>query len=76
MFGLSLPKILLLLFILIIIWQIFKIIEKKQKLKENHLNSDDQEDQVYEPLIECSNCGNFYSRNESKVCPVCGTKNN
>ena len=75
MFGFSLPKIILLIFVILVVWQIFKIVEKRNKLKNNLSNSDERENENYESLIECKNCGNFYSKDESKVCPVCGEKN-
>ena len=75
MFGFSLPKIIVLFVIIFVVWQIFRIIEKRNKLKNNLSNNDDQENENYESLIECRNCGNFYSKGESKICPVCGEKN-
>ena len=75
MFGFSFPKIILLIFTIIVVWQIFKIVEKRNKLKNNLSSNDERENDNYESLIECSNCGNFYSKDESKVCPVCGEKN-
>ena len=75
MFGFSLPKIILLIFVILVVWQIFKIVEKRSKAKNNLSNSDERENDNYESLIECKNCGNFYSTGESKVCPVCGEKN-
>jgi len=75
MFGFSLPKIILLFVIIFVVWQIFRIIEKRNKLKNNLSNNEDQKNENYESLIECRNCGNFYSKDESKVCPVCGDKN-
>ena len=75
MFGFSFPKIILLIFIILVVWQIFKIFEKRNKLKNNLSSSDEAENDNYESLIECKNCGNFYSKDESKICPVCGEKN-
>ena len=75
MFGFSFPKIILLIFIILVVWQIFKIIEKRNKLKNNLGSSDERENDNYESLTECKNCGNFYSKDESKVCPVCRAKN-
>lgn len=54
MFGFSLPKIALLLLIIFVIWQIFKIIETKKKLKEDTSINDKDQNESYEPLIECS----------------------
>ena len=50
-------------------------VEKRNKLKNNLSSNDERENDNYESLIECSNCGNFYRKDESKVCPVCGEKN-
>ena len=75
MFGFSLPKIILLIFVILVVWQIFKIVEKKSKAKNNLSNSDERANDNYESLVECKNCGNFYSTSKSKVCPVCGEKN-
>ena len=43
MFGFSFPKIILLIFIILVVWQIFKIIEKRNKLKNNLGSSDERE---------------------------------
>ena len=75
MFGFSFPKIILLVFIIFVVWQVFRIFEKKNKLKNNSSSSGERENDSYESLIECKNCGNFYSLHESKICPVCGEKN-
>ncbi len=75
MFGFSFPKIIVLLLIIFVIWQIFKIIERKKKLKEESKIDNKDQNESYEPLIECSKCGNFYSNKKSEECPVCGTKN-
>ena len=44
MFGFSLPKIILLLLIIFIVWQFFRIIEKNRKLRDQALKKDDSED--------------------------------
>ena len=75
MFGFSLPKIILLIIIIFVVWQVFRIIEKRNRLNNDLSNNNDNENQSYESLIECKNCGNFYSKGESKVCPVCGAEN-
>ena len=75
MFGFSFPKIIVLLLIIFVIWQIFKIIERKKKLKEESKIDDKDQNESYEPLIECSTCGNFYSNKKSKECPVRKKKN-
>ena len=41
MFGFSFPKIILLLAIIFLVWQVFRIIEKRNRLKNN--NEDDTE---------------------------------
>ena len=74
MFGFSLPKIILLLAIIFLVWQVFKIIEKRNKIKNNPSNKNEKENENYESLIECKNCGNFYSKDEVKICPLCGEK--
>ena len=75
MFGFSLPKIALLLIIIFVIWQIFRIIEKNKNSKVSSSSSEKDKDEFYEQLIECSNCGNFYSNVKSNTCPMCGAKN-
>ena len=75
MFGFSIPKIILLLVTIFIVWQVFRIIEKRNKLKKNFTNVEDKDDESYEALIECKNCGNFYSKIENKACPLCGEEN-
>ncbi len=76
MFGFSFPKIVFLFLIIFIIWQIFRIIEKRQKVKDDSANNKKDQNEFYEPLIECSKCGNFFSKDNSKRCPVCGEVNN
>ena len=75
MFGFSIPKIVFLLLIIFVIWQIFRIIEKRQRVKDSSMNNKEGQNEFYEPLIECNKCGNFYSKDESKSCPVCGAIN-
>jgi len=75
MFGFSLPKIILLIIIIFVVWQVFRMIEKRNKLKNDLSNNHDNNNESYESLIECKKCGNFYSKSESKVCPVCGAEN-
>tara|TARA_B100000902_G_C26911492_1_gene717107 strand:- start:279 stop:506 length:228 start_codon:yes stop_codon:yes gene_type:complete len=75
MFGFSLPKIILLVFIIFVVWQIFRIIEKRNKFKNNLSDNHDKENESYESLIECKSCGNFYSKDENKVCPICEAEN-
>ena len=76
MFGFSLPKIVFLLLVIFFVWQIFRIIEKKQSEKNNLSNHEEEKKEFYEALSECKKCGNFYSREDTQVCPVCGEKNN
>ena len=76
MFGFSLPKIVFLLLVIFFVWHIFRIIEKRQSEKDNLSNDEEEKKEFYEALIECRKCGNFYSREDAKVCPVCGAKNN
>jgi hypothetical protein len=76
MFGFSLPKIFLLIIIILFVWNFFKFIEKKsRKQKENSKfykeEADIKED---EALIECDECGSFYSLNLEKKCPECNNK--
>ena len=71
MFGFSLPKIAFLFLIIFIIWQIFRIIEKRQSVKDESNDNKDDQNEFYEPLIECSKCGNFYSKDSSRNCPIC-----
>ena len=68
MFGFSIPKILLLLFILFIVWNLFKFLERKAKSRV--LNEEkDQYDE--EDLTECEECGTFVSKTEKKRCTIC-----
>ena len=68
MFGFSIPKILLLLIILFIIWNLFKFIERKSKSRvlNEQKNQYDEED-----LTECVECGTFVSKLEKKRCTIC-----
>ena len=68
MFGFSIPKILLLLIILFIVWNLFKFLERKAKSRV--LNEEkDQYDE--EDLTECEECGTFVSKTEKKRCTIC-----
>ena len=68
MFGFSIPKILFLLIILFIIWNLFKYLERKSKNRV----LDEQKDQYdEEDLIECVECGTFVSKTEKKRCTIC-----
>lgn len=71
MFGFSLPKLILLLVLILIIWQVFKIIEKRQKGKRSDKNNGEEKNKDYESLIECKKCGNFFSKEKTKSCPLC-----
>ena len=77
MFGFSIPKIALLLLIIFLIWQMFKILEKRKNIKDNFSNNEEEEENdFYEALTECKKCGNFYSKEDSLLCPVCNRKTN
>ena len=68
MFGFSIPKILFLLIILFIIWNLFKYLERKSKNRV----LDEQKDQYdEEDLTECVKCGTFVSKIEKKKCTIC-----
>ena len=70
MFGFSIPKLLLLLFILLIIWNLFKFLENKAKNKVSRENKKQTEDD--ETLTECTACGSFYDKSIKGSCPICG----
>ena len=68
MFGFSIPKILLLLIILFIVWNLFKFLERKAKsrvLNEQKYRYDEED------LTECVECGTFVSKTEKKRCTIC-----
>ncbi len=72
MLGFSIPKIIFLFIILLIIWNVFKYIERKKHKKEvskNNYNGKGMDSE--ESLIECKVCGNFYSCSFPEGCPVC-----
>ena len=71
MFGFSLPKLILLLVLILIIWQVFKIIEKRQKGQGIDENNGEEINKDYESLIECKKCGIFFSKDKTKSCPLC-----
>ena len=75
MFGFSFPKIILLLAIIFIVWQVFRIIEKRNRLKNNNEVDIESKDEVYESLIECKQCGNFFSKDDASNCPICKKQN-
>ena len=68
MLGFSLPKIILLIIIILLIWNIFKYLEKKSK---NEASKSIKENDSEEALIECKKCGSFYSLEVDKKCPLC-----
>ena len=68
MFGFSIPKILLLLIILLIVWNLFKFLERKAKSRVLNEQKDQYDE---EDLIECVECGTFVSKTEKKRCTIC-----
>tara|TARA_B100000686_G_C16503109_1_gene818118 strand:- start:30 stop:266 length:237 start_codon:yes stop_codon:yes gene_type:complete len=75
MLGFSLPKIIILLIILILIWNIFRYFERRsekniEEMKENRFKSNQQSDEE-ESLIECESCGSFFSSRLERKCPEC-----
>ena len=68
MLGFSIPKILLLLIILFIVWNLFKFFERKSKSRvlNEHKDQYDEED-----LTECVEFGTFVSKTEKKRCTIC-----
>ena len=75
MFGFSFPKIIFLIFIILLVWQIFKIIEKKNKLKNNLSSSDERENDNYEVLMSVKTVETFIVMMKMIICPVCRAKN-
>ena len=71
MFGFSIPKILFLLIILFIIWNLFKYLERKSKNRVLDEQKDQYDD---EDLIECIECGTFVSKAVKKRCTICTNK--
>ena len=68
MLGFSIPKFLLLLIILFLIWSLFKFLEKKSKSKIRK----EKKSQFYEEsLTECNECGGFYDKSIKSRCPLC-----
>ena len=63
MFGFSIPKILLLLIILFIVWNLFKFLERKSKSRVLNEQKDQYDE---EDLTECVECGTFVSKTEKK----------
>ena len=73
MLGFSLPKILLLFFILVIVWNFFRLFERKLKKndsKESKNNNNNYEDEI---LVECQICRGFFSKSfiENGKCQKC-----
>ena len=63
MFGFSIPRILLLLIILLIVWNLFKFLERKAKSRVLNEQKDQYDE---EDLTECVECGTFVSKTEKK----------
>ena len=58
----------LLLFILFIVWNLFKFLERKSKSRV----SKEQKSQFdEEALTECNKCGGFYDKTIKQRCPIC-----
>ena len=68
MLGFSIPKLLLLLIILLVIWNLFKFLEKKSMNKVLNEQKDQYDE---EDLTECFECGTFVSKIEKKKCTIC-----
>ena len=68
MLGFSIPKLLLLLIILLVIWNLFKFLEKKSMSKVLNEQKDQYDE---EDLIECIECGTFVSKAVKKRCTIC-----
>ncbi len=76
MLGFSIPKILLLIFIICLIWYGFKMLErgsKKNKLKKEQVNKKESsskftQDKVQD-LQKCTNCGSYFMPGSS--CTEC-----
>ena len=72
MFGFSIPKIIFLLFILIIIWNLFRYFENRSLNKKNtETGNDKKSNSSEESLVECKACRNFYSSKLPEGCPIC-----
>ena len=75
MLGFSLPKILLLIILIVIIWNIFRLIEKRnQKKNDDNSNFFNKVKENDEALNECQECGNFYSNDLPNGCPSCNKR--
>ena len=72
MLGFSFPKLLLLLTILIVVWNFFKYLEKKNK---NSIKEKEKKDNNDEELTECYQCGGFYDKSIKSSCPMCDETN-
>ena len=72
MFGFSIPKLLLLFIILLIIWNLFRYLEKKSKSRIRKEKSQYDE----EVLTECNKCGGFYDKSTKIKCPMCTNRVN
>ena len=67
MFGFSIPKILLLLIILFIIWNLFKFLERKSKSRVLNEQKDQYDE---EDLTECVNVVPLLVK-QKKRCTIC-----
>ena len=64
MLGFSIPKILLLIIVIILVWNFFKFFEKKNKNVKANENKYFK-DNVEEALTECIYCGGFYNKSKN-----------
>jgi len=75
MLGFSVPKILLLIFIIFLIWYGFKMLERRssskiEKEKEKESSSKYTEEDVQD-LEKCLKCGNYFM--SGSTCTECGS---
>ena len=76
MFGFSFLKIILLLIILFVVWNIFKLVEKKIATKsEDYKKKNTYKAEEEESLTECMNCGIFFNKELKGKCPLCKESN-
>ncbi len=68
MLGFSIPKILLLLIILIVVWNLFKFLERKSKSRVLNEQKDQYDE---EDLTECVNVVPLLVKQIKKRCTIC-----
>ncbi len=71
MLGFSLPKILVLILVVLVVWYGFKVASRINKGRDNRANipKEDRETQIpVKDMVKCPDCGAYSASPESHIC--------